>query len=953
MIKAIVNKALFLLFGSCLLAHPGFVEAAAVSAPSAAAPSVADYPEFIPCPEGYLATTWGCVATSGMGTRPSGFAGTAPTDQQMNPDTTPWNQFTPQGNQFTPQGNQFTPQGNQFTPPWNQFTPQGNQFTPQGNQFTPQGNQFTPQGNQFTPQGNQFTPPENQFTPPGNQFTPPGNQFTPPGKPVVTQGKAVATPPVNMDLYDQPPSAIEKALLDRNVVTEKAKPQVFQPVPLRQFGYSFFRLAGDSFAPQMDIPVGPDYTVGPGDTVILSAWGSLEGTFPLGINRNGEIQLPRVGPLKVWGVSIERLPTLIRSALAKVYRDFDINVTMGRLKVIKVYVVGEVNNPGDYNVSALSTVINALSAAGGPLKAGSLRNITIRRSGKIVETIDLYDFFLNGDKSRDIRLQSGDTVFVPTIGPTVGITGSVKRPAIYELREENTLKDLLKLAGGMLPTGHLQRVQISRVTAHDRKTVDDFNLDSKSGERGSENVAGSIPVRDLDLVKIFPIDNLMRDKVRLMGYVLRPGEYAFKTGMRISSLLLPDNTLPEYYREAGEITRLFPPDFHPEKIIFNPAKAITGDQRYDLELQELDTVRIFSRWDMEEMPKVSVNGEVQRPGEYRYFTNMRVRDLLLQAGNPKNNAYLKNAEINRLSIQNEKAQSQSIVINLEEVLKANPEHNITLHPFDELTVRRIPNWNDIKERYVMLSGEFVFPGIYPIYKGERLSSVISRAGGFSDKAYPRGAKFTRETVRKQQQLRMEEILDRAEEELLAKQTASMSAALSKEELDATKAALEGLQRSITLLRTKKAEGRMVIGLSTPEGLVGSAADVELVGGDELNIPPDPFSVNVLGHVYNPTAAVYVKGHDVRHYLDHVGGANSTGDEDEVYLVKADGSVFSKKQSRSFLSYNSFLSRSVDSGDTIVVPQRIEKTAWMREIKDITSILANIALSAGTIILGFK
>ena len=876
--KIVVGKALFVLFGLCLLVHPNSSEAAGVSAASEVAQSATASPEFLPCPEGYLATTWGCVATSGIAINPPVAAGALPTDQpnQMNPDATP-----------------------------------------------------------------------------GNTVTTPGKPVTAPGKPVATQGKAAAAPPVNMELYDQPPSAIEKALLERNVVTDKSKPQEFQPIPLRQFGYSFFRMAGDAFAPQTDIPVGPDYTVGPGDTVILSAWGSIEGTYPLVINRNGEIQLPKVGPLKVWGVSIERLPTLIRSALAKVYRDFEINVTMGKLRVIKVYVVGEVNNPGDYNVSALSTVINALSAAGGPLKAGSLRNITIRRSGKIVETIDLYDFFLNGDKSRDIRLQSGDTVFVPIIGPTAGITGSVKRPAIYELREENTLKDLLKLAGGMLPTGHLQRVQISRVTAHDRKTVNDFNLDTKGGERGAEALADTIPVRDLDLVKIFPIDNLLRDKVRLMGYVLRPGDYAFKPGMRISSLLLPDNALPEYYREAGEITRLFPPDFHPEKIIFNPAKAITGDLKYDLELQELDTVRIFSRWDMEEMPKVTINGEVQKPGEYRYFANMTVRDLLIQAGNPKNNAYLKNAEINRLSVENEKAQSKSIVINLEEVLKANPKHNIALHPFDELTVRRIPNWNELKERYVTLSGEFVFPGVYPIYKGERLSSVIARAGGFSDKAYPKGAKFTRETVRKQQQQRMEEILDRAEEELLSKQTASMSAALSKEELDSTKAALEGLQRSITLLRTKKAEGRMVIALSSPEGIAGSPADVELVGGDVLNIPPDPFSVNVLGHVYNPTAALFERGYDVRHYLDHVGGANSSGDEDGIYLVKADGSVFSRKQSHSFLFYNSFLSRNVDSGDTIVVPQKIEKIAWLREIKDITAILANIALSAGTLILGFK
>jgi protein involved in polysaccharide export with SLBB domain len=351
--------------------------------------------------------------------------------------------------------------------------------------------------------------------------------------------------------------------------------------------------------------------------------------------------------------------------------------------------------------------------------------------------------------------------------------------------------------------------------------------------------------------------------------------------------------------------------------------------------------------------RVRASGELQAPGEFPLLNGMTVRDLLLQAGNPNAAAYLKSAEISRFRIHEDKAQLEPIVISLEEALKGNPEHNLKLEPFDELTVRRIPNWAEAKDRYVTLSGEFVFPGVYPIYKGERLSAVIDRAGGFTDKAYPKGAKFTREIVRKLQQQRMDEALTRAQEEVISKKTTALSAAASKEELDATKATLEGLDRSIAILKTKRAEGRMIIKLASPEKLKGSPHDVELAGGDLLYVPSDPKSVNVLGNVYNPTTSLFEPRRDVEYYLDRVGGPTGEADEGEMYLVKADGTVYSSNQASSFIFYNSFLSAHVDSGDTIIVPQKFEKTAWLRDIKDITTIISQIALTAGTIFLGLK
>jgi protein involved in polysaccharide export with SLBB domain len=719
---------------------------------------------------------------------------------------------------------------------------------------------------------------------------------------------------------------------------------------LTQFGYNYFQNL--SLLPQIDIQVSPDYLVGPGDSIVVTVWGSIEGSYDLVVSSGGEVILPKVGPVRVAGLPFGKLADVFRVHLAKVFRDFDLAVNMGKLRTNKISVIGEVAAPGDYTVSSLATVLNALSAAGGPTKNGSLRGITIRRTGKAEETIDLYDFFLTGDKRKDVRLSSGDTIFVPVIGRIAAVAGKVKRPAIYELKNETTLKELIALAEGITATGYLQRVQISRVIANQKKQVIDLNLDPGLTGKTFDELAADIPIQDMDVVKVFPINRLLRNHFKLEGHLERPGFYALKPGIRISSVLNYQLLLPEY-APTIEVTRLYPPNLEPRKILLDLEKALAGVPDQDIEIQEFDTIRLFSKWKLQERMRVRASGEVQAPGEFPLLKGMTVRDLLLQAGNPNASAYLKDAEISRMSIHEEKAQSQPIIINLEEALKGNPKHNIPLQPFDELIVRRIPNWTEAKDRYVTLSGEFVFPGVYPIYKGERLSSVINRAGGFTDKAYLKAAKFTRESERRLQQERMDEALERAQNMIISKKSASISAAASKEELEATKASLDMLERSISVLKTKKAEGRLIITLVSPERLVGRYSNVELAGGDVLQVPPDPNSVNILGNVYNPASAIFDPLRNVGYYLDKVGGPTGEGDTDEMYLVKADGTVLSTNQSSSFLFYNGFLSSPVDSGDTIVVPQKFEKTAWLRDIKDITTIISQIALSAGTVFLGLR
>ncbi|MRR54691.1 MAG: polysaccharide biosynthesis protein [Deltaproteobacteria bacterium] len=743
-------------------------------------------------------------------------------------------------------------------------------------------------------------------------------------------------------------SALEKMVFEDEILAQKDLRIPYQPKELQQFGYNYFRPSEAGFAPLTDVPVSDDYVIGPGDRVVVNLWGSIEGTYDLEVNRSGDIVIPTVGNVRVWGVPYGQLPELIMNRLSQDYKDFNLNITMGKLRIMKVFVVGEVQAPGDYNLSSLATVINALSAAGGPRKTGSLRNIVIRRGGKVIDTVDLYDFFLKGDKSRDIRLLPGDTIFVPVIGRVAGIAGNVKRPAIYELRDEKNLKELMALAEGVLPTGFLQRVQLSRIDAHQQKVVTDFNLDPKSTAAALASTMEGIPIKDMDIVRIFNIDTKLRNHVRLEGHVLRPGDVAFKQGMRISDLVKKEELLAEYFDGSAQVTRLFPPDDRPGVFFVDLTKALDGDPANNVELKEFDRVKVFSRREMKEIPMVVINGEVQNPGEYQLFAGMTVRDLVLVAGNLKESAFTANAEVSRLDKTGETVASRTIAINLEKALQGDPAENLVLAPFDHLTIRTIPNWTEEKDRFVSLKGEFVFPGNYPIYRGERLSAVIERAGGFTAKAYLKGARFTRESLREIQQVRMDEEIGRAEREILKKQAELASTASSKEEIEANRAALEGLKRQLDLLKNRRAEGRLITRIMPLERLKGGRFDLEMKGGDTLTIPADPAAVNIIGQVYNPSSIIFTLDEDVNYYLEQVGGPTQEADEGGMYVVKADGTVVSKKQSSGIFS-TGFLSRDVESGDTIVVPQQYEKTAWMRNIKDIATILGQIALTAGVIV----
>lgn len=755
-------------------------------------------------------------------------------------------------------------------------------------------------------------------------------------------------------------SPLEKAFSRKNqTLQDKLTPEPLKR-NLRQFGYDFFKNSAQLLDVMDNLPVGDNYVLGPGDGLNLSIWGSINARYNLTVDRNGEVMIPRAGIVKVWGLSYQKAKEAIEKSVSRYFKNYNMDVSLGKLRTIQVFVVGEVELPGSYPISSLATVVNALSAAGGSTKNGSLRSIKLTHNGKPAEDIDLYDMFLSGDRSKDVRLQNGDTIFVPVIGPVVAVAGEVKRPAIYETKGKQSLADVIQMAGGITASGFTGRIQIERFSGNNSKIVLDY--EPKGGHM--DDVTAGIVIQDRDMVKIFPIQEAVRQVVSLTGNVARPGEYQFRKGMHVKDIISSfADLLPESYLESAEITRLALPDYHKEILHFNPRKALEGNEAENVALQEQDTIKVFSRWEMQEKPSVIINGFVVNPGKYDFHAGMTVRDLVSAAGSPKRNALLDMAELSRVEVSGDKAASSRVQIDLGKAISGDPTQNIVLKPDDVLIVRGIVGWTDSTDKFVRLKGEVQYPGVYSVARGEKLSSVIARAGGFTDKAYLRGGKFTRRSVQKEQQKRMDEIIVRTEKEIIQKQAALASIASSKEELDATKAALEGLQKDLDRMKTLKAEGRVVIQLAQIDELKKSSYDLEMEGGDILEVPTRTNVVNVLGQVYNPTAFVYVpENSSVESYLNKAGGATNDAETSEMFIIRADGTVFSRQQASFGIKWSdeakrwtlgSFMSSYLEPGDTLVVPQKLERTAWLRDIKDITTIMSQIALTAGTVLIGLK
>jgi protein involved in polysaccharide export with SLBB domain len=509
--------------------------------------------------------------------------------------------------------------------------------------------------------------------------------------------------------------------------------------PAQRFGLDVFRnTTNQPDVIPMDLPVGPDYVVGTGDSLAIDLWGSVSQRLVRLVDREGRVSLPETGPLLVSGKNLADVQLEVQRALRTEFRDVSADVSVSRLRTVRVYVVGEVAQPGAYDISSLSTPLNALFAAGGVTGRGSLRSLKHFRGKKVVEEVDAYDLLLHGVRSDLQRLENGDTLLVPPIGPQATVEGMVRRPAVYELRDETSLAEVLELAGGILPTAALRHIEVQRVEAHEKRTMLTLDLTATTDPAQLNQQLQTFKIRDGDQVHIFPIAAYNEDAIYLEGHVLRPGRYSYKQGMKLTDLISSyGDLLPEPAPHYAEIIRLNAPDFHPSIESFDISTALANPVSAPT-LKPLDTVRIFSRYDFEHPPEVWVGGEVRSPGSYRTSGEAHLRDAIYLAGGITPDAALDSAQLFRSQAD---GTLRILSVDLHEALDGNPVDNIILQPRDRLLVHR--TLAKVDAPTVDINGEVAKPGRYPLTSNMRVEDLVRVAGGLKRSAFADSADLTR------------------------------------------------------------------------------------------------------------------------------------------------------------------------------------------------------------------
>jgi protein involved in polysaccharide export with SLBB domain len=705
---------------------------------------------------------------------------------------------------------------------------------------------------------------------------------------------------------------------------------------LKRFGSDVFLFgSGNTESLPIDIPVGPDYVLGPGDTLVVNMTGGHSERMSALIDRQGQISLPEAGSIELNGLTVTAAQQAIQKALARQFTEEHVEISLGRLRTIRVYVVGDVQRPGAYDVSSLSTPLSALYAAGGPTSRGSLRVLRQYRGKELVRQIDLYDFLLHGVRSNNERVLPGDTIMIPAVGSQVTIEGTVHRPAIYEMNGEQTLDQVLDLAGGVLATASLKQINIERLEPHEKRTMLSLQLSDNAGAVQQEIAA--FKVQGGDDVVIFQILPYNQQAIYIEGHVFRPGKFPYHEGMTINDLLHSyQDVLPEPANHA-ELVRLLPPDYRPQTISFNLADVLVGNSL--IALQPFDLIRVFSRYEID-APTVSIEGDVLRPGIFPLSQGMTIADLVRMAGDFKRSAYRDEAGLSSYVVENgQRVLINHSVIPIRKALDGEKSSNVLLKPGDVVSIKQLAGWQDIGSS-VTVTGEVEHAGSYGIEQGERLSAVIKRAGGFRVSAYPQAALFERVQVRDLSEEARASMIRRIETTPIGFKPGVLSPA---DEAAERQSLQEQRGEILAALRNHPSSGRMLISVSSDfSAWENTAADVELRSGDRLIIPKRPDFVLVSGQVYNATAISFVPGKAAGWYLKQSGGTTASGDKKRIYVLRADGAVVPQGTG---WREQSLMNLRMQPGDTIVVPEKIVGGSMaFRNVLAIAQIASSVAIT---------
>ncbi len=691
-----------------------------------------------------------------------------------------------------------------------------------------------------------------------------------------------------------------------------------------RFGLEIFAHAPADFVVSTETPVPPDYTLGPGDNLIVNLWGGVDQSFHLLIDREGKVFIPKAGDLVLWGLTAAQAEKRIRDHLGRIYSDFSMNLILGKIRSITVYVSGEVTRPGAYTVSSLYTLFNTLYLAGGPTERGSLRCIRLVRGNSVIREVDIYRLLIEGQND-DIKLESNDIVFVPVTGPLVTVTGEVRRPGIYEVTGKERLLDVVSLAGGARSSAFLGKVELSRFENNTRVVVFDLNMSDTTF-----STSDNIPLLDGDRINLRSIPSMRENVVYLAGEVKYPGEYEYFPGMRITDLVDAEDLLPHSYIDRVFIRRTLDDDVTiaiqvdlrkvllsaPGETAEGAADKVSGDiqERVIVEnivLRPRDILEVYPLDRMRDREYVSIEGQVRLPGTYDYTGMMTVSDLIYLSGGVKKKAYLLNAELARLVCDGTRV-SRIVPFNLEKILGgAHGEADLLLEPGDVVFIRDIPRFKD--HARVTVEGEVVFPGIYVLESdNETLGDVIARAGGVTRDAFLEGALFERNSIEKE--LRQRHVFDVIE-------------ALQDQAVDSSGVPVRQSER---LDIEPSQMNRIIIDLPALLRGPGDGEDIILKPGDRIVIPGIPSGINVLGAVASSGTIKYMHGKKAKFYIDRAGGFTKWASRGEVRILKADGQVIRKGAS----------SHSIEIGDAILVPEKILKERdWLKVFQSTISILA--------------